>query len=469
MATAANVSPVVAIGAADKYLTSDPTVSFFKAKILRHSPFAQEVVSQSINNAHFNRTDVKVNVQRTGDLMTEAFIRVTLPPILWQPNTNGTSQSVSSNNLGCEAIDVYPQGITETQTSLTWCRAVGYALIRKCKLEIGGQEIDRVTSRWMYIAEELSHEPEKRLGPMVGDYGPWNAENYPKYKKAAQTEQTLFIKLPFFHNSNSTSLSLASLQFHSLTFSITFESLENLIKIWVPTPTPPEGSTSTTPFDPSTALGSGTILFGTNPTTAIVATRNAAIQDASLDLNFTYLDVVERDSYVTGAYLQLISIVQDTSYTINSTNSSKSIQHNFPTKAFYFVLNSRENQKKNNHFDFTGKAKLDPIKSAKFTINGMTLDQRPAIYYRKLMQYLKMPRLGEEDNAIYVYSFALRPFSYQPSGSLNLSRIDSLQLEVNLDPSAGSSSSDEYELFFFSHSWNVLKFADGLCGPLFGS
>jgi len=67
---------------------------------------------------------------------------------------------------------------------------------------------------------------------------------------------------------------------------------------------------------------------------------------------------------------------------------------------------------------------------------------------------------------IYCYSFAISPESIEPSGSANFSRIDSVDLNLELQ---AEFAQEPAELFVFARSWNILSFSAGLAGIGFSS
>jgi hypothetical protein len=62
-------------------------------------------------------------------------------------------------------------------------------------------------------------------------------------------------------------------------------------------------------------------------------------------------------------------------------------------------------------------------------------------------------------NNIYVYSFALKPEEHQPSGTLNMSRIDTAQLKLTL---TASPTADYVKVF--AVNYNVLRILSGMGG-----
>jgi hypothetical protein len=65
-------------------------------------------------------------------------------------------------------------------------------------------------------------------------------------------------------------------------------------------------------------------------------------------------------------------------------------------------------------------------------------------------------------NSINVYSFALKPEDHQPSGTLNMSRIDTATLMVNANPSV---SGVVYQgINIYAVNYNVLRILSGMGG-----
>ena len=84
----------------------------------------------------------------------------------------------------------------------------------------------------------------------------------------------------------------------------------------------------------------------------------------------------------------------------------------------------------NNWLSYTSSNSLysDTFNSAKITINGQDkMISMDSTYYRNVLPYetqMYFPR-----KYIYSYSFSLHPGQYQPSGSINYSRI---QKEIHI-------------------------------------
>jgi len=99
----------------------------------------------------------------------------------------------------------------------------------------------------------------------------------------------------------------------------------------------------------------------------------------------------------------------------------------------------------------------DPMTQAKIQFNGedrISAGNRKAQYFNLVQPYYH--HTGHPSPGVYVYSFALRPEEYQPSGSVNMSRIDDQKLTMSFN------GSSQDKLIAFGLNYNILVITDGL-------
>ena len=66
---------------------------------------------------------------------------------------------------------------------------------------------------------------------------------------------------------------------------------------------------------------------------------------------------------------------------------------------------------------------------------------------------------------IYSYSFALRPFDLQPSGSCNFSRIDNVKMNITFVAATQTASSSRLKIY--AVNYNVLRIMNGMSSVVF--
>lgn len=114
----------------------------------------------------------------------------------------------------------------------------------------------------------------------------------------------------------------------------------------------------------------------------------------------------------------------------------------------------------------------NPVHDAKLTLNGQDrIPTMPGFYFSR-----KMP-LDRHTNApvspgINVYSFALHPEAFDPSGSCNFSRLDRVKLHMNVkttwrDGSCGIKT--QGTLRVYGVSYNILRIMSGMGGVAYTS
>ena len=175
---------LVAYGAQDVYLTGNPQITFFKVVYRRHTNFAMEAIQQTFSGVPAYGNTFYCQISRNGDLIHRTYLQVTLPAV-------------------ATAGDLY-------------VNYVGLKLLKSVTIEIGGQQIDKHYSDWLYIWNELSLPIGKRSAWefMVG-----------ADQDITKAGATLFIPLEFWFCRNiGLALPLIALQYHEVKINVNFEA-----------------------------------------------------------------------------------------------------------------------------------------------------------------------------------------------------------------------------------------------------
>ena len=164
------------------------------------------------------------------------------------------------------------------------------------------------------------------------------------------------------------------------------------------------------------------------------------VSGAELWADYIFLDTDERRRFAQLSHEYLIEQVQFTgSETVPSGgNLSAKLSFNHPVKELIWE----------------GQSNLGTVK---LMLNGNDrFAEREAKYFTHVQPYQHHTNIPAEDKHISVYSFALKPEEHQPSGTLNMSRIDTAQLQLK-----GAQSGN---LDIYAHSYNVLRILSGMGG-----
>ena len=434
---------LVAYGAQDVYLTGNPQITFFKVAYRRHTNFALEAIEQTFNgNATFG-SRVTCQITRNGDLINRVYFVGTIE------NTNEPLTATSGENNKCIALVPY----------------FGLKLLKSIELEIGGQRIDKHYSEWLYIWNELSLPQGKRDGYklMVGG----DRLNRSIVLEAKQS-YSVYVPLEFWFCRNvGLALPLIALQYHEVKINIEFENVSDMVdrgynfsdRAFTLTDT-----ASTPAFLPTNKQANSYFTGGTNLSLA-----------ASLWVDYIFLDTDERRRFAQLSHEYLIEQLQFTgSDTVNAgANSLKSIRMNFnhPCKELIWVIKPKTNTSDSTYVstpywnNFTDRS-LDnqyvlaknPVTTAKIQLNGNDrFADRKGSYFSLVQPYQHHENTPDNFNTgINVYSFAIKPEEHQPSGTLNMSRIDTAVLSV--------ASSVEGSIYIYTVNYNVLRILSGMGG-----
>ena len=390
---------LVAYGAQDVYLTGNPQITFFKVVYRRHTNFALESIQQTFNGSPDFGQRVTATISRNGDLISRAYL-------------------VMSNSGSATFDDAVPY--------------LGLRLIKSAEVEIGGQRIDKHYSDWMYIWNELSLPAGKKEGyyKMVGGSG--------------YSVGKMYVPLEFWFCRNiGLALPLIALQYHEVKVVIEFA----------------EGSEC-----------------GTSALTGL---------KAELWVDYIYLDTDERRKFAQSSHEYLIEQLQ---FTGKETASTKiKLNFNHPVKELVWVAKMYDGNEDNinwfNYCTVSNKVSaasaandtykkvavsLGPssdavncVKTAKLILNGNDRFYARDGDYFNLVQPFQHHENVPNNRGINVYSFALKPEEHQPSGTLNMSRIDTATLDLTFSTTSGN----EPELLsVFAVNYNVLRILSGMGG-----
>jgi hypothetical protein len=180
-----------------------------------------------------------------------------------------------------------------------------------------------------------------------------------------------------------------------------------------------------------------------------------------MEVTYIYLDTYEQQKFQTASFEQLI--VQTQQYIKNESKQICRIQlaFNHPILELIFTVRRMCHEKSNNWTNFSGIDGRDPITHAELLLNTTPrFVKKPALYWRGVVPYERHSNLPE--SYIYCMCFALDPeASLQPSGSCNFSRIDNIELVLDMQSAL---TNEAYNVNIYARNWNLLRFKDGVCG-----
>jgi hypothetical protein len=279
---------LVAYGAQDAYITGNPHITFWKVLYKRHTNFAMEAFRVNFTGVPQYGQRVVAVINRNADLMYKTYLEIVLPDT--QTSATGASFDV-----------LWTQGGQ---------RRLGYILLKKIEVEIGGQIMDTHYGEWLYLWENLTSNVDNstKLDAMTGgQQGGVVSTN----TSCGGRPSVMYIPLQFWFCRNpGLALPLIALQYHEVRINIT--------------------------------LSPSTDLVSKGPSFSSVSAAAAALpqlKDMSLYIDYIYLDVDERRRFAQQSHEYLIDQLQfGLQQTLSTANARIDLTLNHPVKELVWVF-----------------------------------------------------------------------------------------------------------------------------------
>lgn len=477
---------LVAHGAQDAYLTGNPQITFWKGLFKRHTNFAMEPFRINLTGMPMWGQKQSATLGRHADLAYSTYLSIVLPTI---DTTKSGSPTILWNN---------EQG------------RLGYNLLDYVEIEVGGQLIDRLYSEWLYLWDTLSsdYNTSFKLNQLVGAGLSSGYASFPSSTSCTTGAPTgrqsqpnvVYVPLPFFYTKNpGAALPLIALQYHEVKINITWNKSQFV------------GTSSAAPS-------------GVNAISTLVAPP--APTSVALYVDYIYLDVDERRRMAQESHEYLIEQVQfNEDKGVSASSNRIDLTFNHPVKELVWVVQPerytnckiaepikslavdatvgvpRPTAGRLSPFTYTylnqaastsgttGSAHTQPIYEQWLQINGQDrMDRRYGDYFNKVQTFqhhsgttkpvgfdptAHQGRQGSiaagvpsTQQAIYSYSFALKPEEQQPSGTCNFSRIDTATIVMNMsgDYIMDETTDNSWNVRVYATNYNILRIMSGMAG-----
>lgn len=460
MSSGAIVNLTANHGAADAFLYARPERSWFAAAFRRCTNFAVSPVPVPLNTQLGMHAVLELN-NGMGDLLGEMYLRASFRPLRSKEVTFRHASLTGDQHRGI----------------VRWVRGVGHALVEEASVSFNGMVADRQDRHYLHLEDELFGSSEKTLEELAG----YRDTNLCAWEDASKAEGAVFycpLRFWFCANGPAAYLPLLSMQFTEVTLNLHTASVNDLIDR-VPMGVYNNTSDGNDPLN-------GTMVYAEPESTDL-------LRSLELYANAVFLDEEERRLLATRPRQELLMTqVQrlQQHHLYRNTTGGISLQTDLtftnPVRFLACFLQERASADSKEYFNYSGATEttqavvvgtesfsrefpatemaVDPVRSLQLVVNGHRRFKQPldALYLRQLMPRERFARIPR--NWIYAYSFALRPASLEPSGSMNFTRLDSaiLETEVADRPQTGG-----FTLNVYAQTYNVLVIAGGVAGVKF--
>ena len=255
----------------------------------------------------------------------------------------------------------------------------------------------------------------------------------------SREERVMYVPIPFYYTQfTGCALPLASLAYHGVQINIQFSRLEQIIVV------------------------SKADIGVRNARTGMALTPSDC--KAEMEVSYVYLDGPERDRFQSAHFEQIFVQTQHYFKTDNKKLCRVPLSFNHPTLELIFAVRRQCQERCNNWGNLSGIDGRDPIEDAELLLNTTSrFDKKPASYWRTVVPYQFHSNIP--DCFHYVMCFCLEPENTSsPTGSCNFSRIDNIELCLNMQTALANES---YTVLVYSRSWNLMRFREGVAGAAF--
>lgn len=333
-----------------------------------------------------------------------------------------------------------------------WVEELGHAIIDQIEIKIGNQLIDKHTGDWLILFNNLylGEYQVNNYYKMIG-----NVPELITFSDDAKKMYKLIIPLQFwFCRYVGLSLPLISLRYHDIILMLRVKELSLLCY---------------TEDDPN-------IISIQN----LQSQYNINLVDARIYVDYIFLDSEERKRFAQTTHEYLIEVVHFNDFkNIMDKHFAAHLNFTLPTKYIVWFA-----QPENYRQNFTGKNKCQwnnfgisqektgyTMESAHLRLNTYhrTDPYFDIKYFNYVQPYLYFKR--SPNDGLYVYSFAIQPMEHQPSGSINLGRIDDFVLDVvftnNFVKIIRNNENEGIYMAVYAVSYNILRIMGGMGGLAF--
>jgi hypothetical protein len=477
---------LVATGPENVILNSNPKKTFFNATYAKHTNFGMQKFRLNYEKekelSFLHETTIKFKIPRYGDLINDTFLCMTLPdiysPFYYHKDTTRTPQVLFvpyefqwCKHIGTtiiKEIEIYAGGLTLAKYSGEYLHCIANRDLNYNKK----QNFDKMTGHVSEI-----YDPSNG-GGLVNSYPNSYIDPNPTINEGdlepSIRGRKLFIPLySWFSDSSKMALPLIGLQYQEVFIKVTFRPLKELYTIIdVEKFINSSGEKKRISPDPNNTLHQlRRFLVPTNKDNGnpAVITPDTWFSDIHLMSTYIFLDKAERDKFARAPISFLVKDIVE--YEFLSETGSKKIDvnsaHCVTNYMFRFRrsdVNERNEWTNFTNWDFENVRPQELKESGRN--NGSNLDflnanitQKIGIYAKNVKNILidmgiiingdyrenimdngvflyceKYSRTqGSFKEGLYHYSFAINTDknTYQPSGSMNMSKFENVSFEYN--------------------------------------
>ena len=396
-------------GVQSKYVHG--TYNPFRCRITRSVSFATEPKRIDFDIAPTYGTQGKARITFSADALRKVYLVIEM-------NAHKERYFVDASTVD---LSINPDGDTQNATGfdpdenrLTFAEDWGRAVIESCEVSIGGVTHNILYPELMHIMESQRVPPHLRdSGYMTGRTGSGDGITQAT-QSMYRNGQKFYIPLDFwFCNDQCGALPLSAMHLSECFIKIKFKQKSEVFLITM------QSGSWTGNFDTEVGILNDVYLIG----------------------EYLYFDKETRKEYASTPHRFLIEQhqVSKASITAGTTKTRERLGFNHCVKEFVWFIRKESDLASNTYFEFMGNETgfqiegvlNDSFKSAQLYLNSNPrfADATDPNYFRFIQARAHHACLNEAE-WYYSYSFCLHPEDLNPSGVLNCSRIENIEMEL---------------------------------------
>jgi hypothetical protein len=388
----------------------------------------------------------------------------------------------------------------------SWLPKIGLRLIDNIEISIGGQVIDRLNSNMLNIWYELtvSHNQTNTFNNIIGNIPKLNTYNSNK-----KESYSLYIPLPFwFSKYTGISLPALALRYHDIQVNLKLkelidccmiETIENklsdninineLVKIlnvslyidyvYIEQEERKKFGRKSLeylidqhqylPVNNINSININQLLYFVNPIIELLWTCQTKVWD-----RYEFVKIY-KFQYITNLTNDKIKLIIGNKHLIKKDDNIRIYNSKYYNNTYKVINTDETSITINNDFirDDYGYIEIintinseNTIDTLSITFNSLVrVSDRDGMYYNLIQPWKHHKNIPSP--GIYLFSFAINPEDYQPSGSCNMGLLDANQAFININPIFFEYMNKNVSINFYARSINILKITEGMASLAF--
>lgn len=334
-----------------------------------------------------------------------------------------------TNNINFN-INKIPIINRDVSPNFAWIKNIGNYIFDYIELYFNDLLIDKQYSDWINIWHELNNSYDKKnvLDKLIG-----NINNLIEINNKPKPSTNLIIPLKFwFCRYSGLNIPLIALQNTNIIIKFKISAFRNLIR--------------------------------KNDDTSVNINEGF---NMSLLADYIYLDDKEKELFGKSRHEYLIEQVQFNGRN-DIFNLNKIIKINFSNciKDIYYIIDYNKNLFEKDRSNYSLNVSTNsgnPILSTKLIVNNINIFNQNGIYTNYIIPYESYKNTPSD--GVNILKFEINGNNFQPSGALNFSMYNNVNLELNIDESYLVNKNKVVKIF--ANGYNILRIMGGQAGLAF--